>query len=261
MKVGFVVRGSLLAVVVVLAATAAVLVFTQPGRRLLFPPDIPPLPVITEPSGPLPTAPVGLIEQALYQGGEYWPVGRGFLFWLPDGRSVGVTTAHSVSFGQLLSIALAAHEHTDRLVNFNWLQGNPGVPRGGEDMTVDYVLLKVPATAVIDPALILQPDRRGQPQPGERVSLYTVQNDEPHVFEGSVLSSDSSAVWVVMDDVFDPSGLSGSPFVSQHTGKVIGMAIATTRRGGKVLLGLHPIGSLVDKAQAATEFPKIADYP
>jgi hypothetical protein len=28
-----------------------------------------------------------------------------------------------------------------------------------------------------------------------------------------------------------------------HTGKVIGMAIATTKRGGKVLLGLHPIGS------------------
>jgi hypothetical protein len=38
------------------------------------------------------------------------------------------------------------------------------------------------------------------------------------------------------------------------------MAIATTRRGGKVLLGLHPIGSLVDKAQQAQTFLKISDY-
>ena len=63
-----------------------------------------------------------------------------------------------------------------------------------------------------------------------------------------------------MDEEFEPSGLSGSPFVSQHTGQVIGMAIATTRRGGKVLLGLHPIGSLVEKAQQAQTFPKISDY-
>ena len=63
-----------------------------------------------------------------------------------------------------------------------------------------------------------------------------------------------------MDDSFEPSGLSGSPFISQHTGKVIGMAIATTTRGGKVLLGLHPIGSLVEKAEAAQTFPKIVDY-
>ena len=63
-----------------------------------------------------------------------------------------------------------------------------------------------------------------------------------------------------MDEEFEPSGLSGSPFISQHTGKVIGMAIATTRRGGKVLLGLHPIGSLVEKALNAQTFPKIIDY-
>jgi hypothetical protein len=161
----------------------------------------------------------------------------------------------------LTNIALARHEHSGNVANFHTLQGGPGVPRGGEDMTVDYVLLKAPPTAVIDPALILEPDPRGLPQPGERVSMYTVLNDEPRVFEGAVLSADPSAVWVVMDGVFDPSGLSGSPFLSQHTGKVIGMAIATTRRGGKVLLGLHPIGSLVEKARAAKEFPEIVDYP
>jgi hypothetical protein len=127
-------------------------------------------------------------------------------------------------------------------------------------MAIDYVLLQVPSDHAIDPALILDPDPRGLPQPGEWVMLYSIVTDQPRVFEGTVLSADPSAIWVVMDEAFDPSGLSGSPFLSQHTGKVIGMAIATTRRGGKVLLGLHPIGSLVEKAEAAQTFPKIADY-
>jgi hypothetical protein len=61
-----------------------------------------------------------------------------------------------------------------------------------------------------------------------------------------------------MDEDFEPSGLSGSPFISQHTGKVVGMVIA--KRAGKALLGLHPIGSLLEKAAAAQTFPNIADY-
>lgn len=255
----FVVRGSLLAISVVLLAVIAVLMFTEPGRRLL-PPSVPPIPVINAPRGPLPTDQVGLVEQAQYAGGDYHPVGRGFIFQLPDNRLVGVTTAHSVSFGSLLHIALARHESADRVIEADTLQGEPGVPRSGEDMTVDYVLLNIPSGYSIDPALILQPDQRDLPQPGERVSLYTVEADQPHIFEGAVLSAETQAVWVVMDEVFEPSGLSGSPFISQYTGKVIGMAIATTRRGGRVLLGVHPIASLVAKAQAAKVFLKIEDY-
>jgi hypothetical protein len=255
----FVMRGGLLAISVVLLAIIAVFMFTEPGRRLL-PPSVPPVPVIHAPRGTLPTGQVGLVEQALYAGGDYHPVGRGFIFQLPNNRLVGVTTAHSVSFGSLLSIALARHESTDRVFEADTLQGEPGVPRSGEDMTVDYVLLKIPSSHSIDPALILQPDQRDLPQPGERVSLFTVQADQPRVFDGAVLSAEPQAVWVVMDEVFEPSGLSGSPFISQYTGKVIGMAIATTRRGDKVLLGVHPIASLVAKAQRAQVFSKIENY-
>jgi hypothetical protein len=140
------------------------------------------------------------------------------------------------------------------------LRGEPGNARTGEDMTIDYVLLNVPTDYSLQPDMILDPDPRGLPQAGERVILYSLVSDQGHAFQGAVLSADPTAAWVVMDEAFDPSGLSGSPFVSQHTGKVIGMAIATTKRGGKVLLGLHPIGSLVAKATAAQTFPKIADY-
>ncbi len=258
MNVRFVVRGGVLAIGVVLLATAAVLLFTESGRRLL-PPSAPPATFIDALRGELPTASVGLVEQALYAGGDYHPVGRGFVLQLADGTLVGATTAHSVSFGALQRIALARHEFADPVIDFDTLHGEPGVPRGGEDMTVDYVLLHAPIGVSIDPALVLQTDPRDLPQPGERVSMYTVQSDQPHVFEGAVLSVAPQAVWVVMDDEFEPSGLSGSPFVSHYTGKVIGMAIATTHRGGKVLLGLHPIASLVEKAQAAKVFPKITE--
>jgi len=265
MNVRFVLRGTLLALVAVLLALTAVLLFTEPGRQWLpsLPPVVPAVPTLTAPRGVPPAASAGLVEWTRYGAGDYRPVGRGFLFRLPGGQIVGVTTAHSLSFNSqppLRNIALAQGEWSQPVVEFDVLRGEPGTARTGEDMTIDYVLLSAPAEHPIDPALIFDPDPRGLPQAGERVALYSVSGDQPRVFQGAVLSAEPNAVWVVMDEAFDPSGLSGSPFLSQHTGKVIGMAIATTKRGGKVLLGLHPVGSLVEKAEAALTFPKIADY-
>jgi hypothetical protein len=48
------------------------------------------------------------------------------------------------------------------------------------------------------------------------------------VLDGTVQSVDDRAVWVLMDDWFDPGHMSGSPFVSQHTGQVVGMAVAAS---------------------------------
>ncbi len=264
MNIRFVLRGSLLAVVVVMVALAAVL-FTIESQRVAssLAPVAPAIPTLTVPRGALPTSPGGLVEWARYGADDYHPVGHGFLFRLPEGKVVGVTTAHSLSFSNqpaLKNIALALGEWSKLVIEFDTLYGKPGNARTGEDMSVDYVLLNVSIDPAFDPALILDADPRGLPQPGERVALYSLVNDQPHVFQGAVLSAEPTAIWVVMDDSFEPSGLSGSPFVSLYTGKVIGMAIATTKRGGKVLLGLHPIGSLVEKARAAQTFPKIADY-
>jgi hypothetical protein len=264
MNIRFVVRGSLLALIMVLTAGAAVLFFTEHGRQLVsLPPLIPAAPTITVPRGELPSAPAGLVEWTRYDSADYYPVGRGFLFRLSDGQVAGVTTAHSLSFSNqppLTNIVLARGERSNPVIEFDTLRGDPGNARTGEDMSVDYVLLQVPIDQPIDSDLILDPDPRGLPQAGERVMLYTLIHDQARTFPGAVLSVSPTAVWVVMDETFDPSGLSGSPFVSQHTGKVVGMAIATTRRGGKVLLGLHPIGSLMEKATAAQTFPKIGDY-
>ncbi len=261
MNTRFIVRGTLLALVVVLVATALAISSVNTAR---FPPldPTPPRPVIDAPPGELPTGAVGLSEYTQYANAEYNRVGCGFIFSLGNDRLVGATTAHSLSFNAaspLQHIALGMVGQSGFVAKFDRLYGLPGTARSGEDMTVDYVLLQSASANSIDPALILRPDVRGQPQPGERVILYSgLQRGQ--LYSGTVQSASPQAVWVVMDDTFDPSGLSGSPFVSQHTGQVVGMVIATTQRGGRVLLGTHPIGSLVKLAEAATEFPLIAGY-
>ena len=115
----------------------------------------------------------------------------------------------------------------------------------------------------IDSGLVLTPDPRGAPQPGERVSLFSGLgggHGGRRILEGTVQSVSDAAVWVLMDELFNPGLMSGSPFVSQHTGQVVGMAIAVNPRGGRLLLGVHPIGSIVQLAESATEFPKLSEY-
>jgi hypothetical protein len=88
------------------------------------------------------------------------------------------------------------------------------------------------------------------------------------VLNGTVQSAGQTGAWVLMDEeTFNPALMSGSPFVSQHTGKVVGMAVAATRRHYRlfpqryrVVLGMHPIGSIVQLAESAEEFPRIDEY-
>jgi len=158
------------------------------------PPDPTPLPpTIFAPRGELPAGPVGLQEWARYRGEAYSRVGSGFLILLNDGTIVGVTTAHSVLIGDpdhpLEQIALAVAGQSDFVAEFDTLWGQPGQPRTGGDMTVDYVLLQ--ADQPIDSSFVLAPDPRGAPQPGERVSLFSSLGDGHggrRILEGTVQS-------------------------------------------------------------------------
>lgn len=262
MNTRFVVRGLLVA----LPATLVMVLIWTLVQIAGPPPDpTPPPPDITAPRGNPPDEPVGLQEWAEYQNGTYNLVGSGFLIRINDGSIVGVTTAHSVSIGnidhplQRIGFRVAGHE--DFVAEFDILRGQPGQPRTGTNLTVDYVLLETDSP--IDPSLVLIPDPRGAPQPGERVLLYSAQRDargETRVFEGTVQSVSDSGIWVLMDKLFNPVLMSGAPFVSQHTGQVVGMVIAGSPRRHRLLLGAHPIGSIAQRAESANEFPKIGEY-
>lgn len=233
------------------------------------PPDPTPLPpTILAARGQLPTGPVVFQEWARHRDGSYDLKGCGFLLGVGDGQVVGVTTAHSLSLGDpnqpLERIGLRVAGRTEFVAQFDRLHGQPGRPRTGDDLTVDYVLLQ--PNRPIEPDLVLQPDPRGAPQPGERVSLFNGLGgdgdggDGQLVLQGTVQSASETAVWVLMDDWFNPALMSGSAFISQHTGQPVGMLIAGTIRGRRLLLGAHPIGSIVHLAESATEFPRLDAY-
>ncbi len=252
----FVIRGVLLALPLVLILLAGWILLQTPFARRLDP--TPPPPTILAPPGEMPTGPVGLQEWAQYQGEGYRIAGSGFLFALASGETVAATTAHSVSLGDpdqpLERIALGIADRDGFVGEFETHRGRPGRPLTPENLTVDYLLLEVDQP--VNPALILVPDPRGAPQPGERVSLYSGLGDgqgNVRVLSGTVQSISDTAVWVLMDDTFNPGLMSGSPFVSQHTGQVVGMAVAASPRFNRLLIGMHPIGSLVRLAGSAIE--------
>ncbi len=235
-----------------------------PYGRTTVRPDPPP--TILAPRGPLPTGPGGVLEWAQSAGAPYEPRGCGFFLRLSSGAVIGVTTAHSVGdlgdpANMVERFAFGIANKEGYLATFDTLYGSPGVPRTGDDLTVDFVLLR--PDSPVDASLVLTPDPRGAPQPGERVSLFSGLGDStgaPPVPAGTVQSVSATAVWVLMDGSVYPGGMSGSPLVSQYTGQVVGMAIATMPRGSQYMIGFHPIGSIVQKAGEALEFPKIADY-
>jgi hypothetical protein len=225
----------------------------------------PPPPTLTAPRGELPTEHAGLEEWAYFSGGSSGPIGSGFLLRLPSGEVIGVTTAHSFYLsgwpGKAIdSMAFLPPQHDAPVATFDAFYGPPGHVFTQYHFSNDYALLKV--TQLNDEALVLEPDPRGAPQAGERVTLSSGFGDgsgQPRWFTGTVLAVGPEAVWVLMDDSFNPGGMSGSPLFSQHTGKVVGMAVAAPS-GGQVQIGFHPIASILQKAAASAVFPPITEY-
>jgi hypothetical protein len=258
----FVLLGSALALPVALA-----LALLAPLVRTVGLPvgPTPPPPTILVPAGELPPGPVGLEVRAQLQNESPTLVGGGFLLRLSREQVVGVLTAHSIAIGDpnrpVEKILFALAGRSEIVAESDTLRGRPGRPRTGPNMTVDYVLLET--TPPADARLVLRPDPRGGPQPGERVALFTAigsAESDQRMLKGTVQSATDTAVWVVMDDLFNPGLMSGSPFVSLHTGQAVGMLVAGTLRRNRWFLAMHPVGSLVELAEAADEFPRLADY-
>lgn len=262
MNVRFVVRGLILALPMAVLVSAAWILFQTPLGR--SPEATPPPPTILAPVGEVPTGTVGLREFVQYQGEDYRPAGSGFLLSLADTSVVGATTAHGVFLDNperpLQRIALGVDGGSQFVTEHDALRGPPGRPRTGDDLTVDYLLLHV--TQPVDPRFLLAPDPRGAPQPGERVLLYSGvvdRNGGQRILKGTVQSASDTAVWVLMDQVFNPYGMSGSPLISEHTGQAVGMAVAVSPRRNRLLVGITPIGSLLQLAEEATGFSRIGE--
>lgn len=253
----FVFRGTLLALGALVVLGFAAYRFLP---RLLL--DIPYGPMPRPPSitalrGNMPTGWPGLEAYAVYEGSEPVLSGSGFIFQLPAGGPVAAAAAHSFDLaGGLQRVQLGNDESS---IDLDVLHGMPGEARTfGTDLTNDFTLFAVREQSL--PVVILDPDERGFPQPGERVVLYPGFGAENGKRLGTILESNRDSAWVVMDEAFEPGMMSGSPIVSTHTGKVVGMALAAGLREGHTVIGMHPIGSLVEKGLAAVDFIPLSEY-
>ena len=204
----------------------------------------PPIPTINVPRGNIPDGYLALNGSA-----AAGPFGCGFLLELADGRRVGVSAAHAT---QPLSPQQPAEFHFPDGELAAALTGQIGIGQTfiQERFDMDYALWGSRANPAVP---LLEPDPRGGAQPGERIWVFGLGENGSGVsirWPGTVMSSSAQAAWLRMDDSFDPRGYSGCPAVSQYTGRLVGMAVAGEQRAATVI-GLHPVGSLVEKAQAA----------
>ena len=206
-------------------------------RWLSSPPVLSELPQVTNADANPPDSSRGLLFQS-----------SGFLLEV-DERVFAVTAAHSlVDFrgqGMPEAIPVLSPGSSELSLNIETDGGTWGRPRWGRDLSVDYALFIVDQT--VDPQWILQPDGRAMAEVGERVWLHSGAGDGSDVYGGIVYSTRTNGVWVVMDEQFGPWMMSGSPFISAETGQVVGMAIVTGQQQGRLVIGMHPAGSLVKK--------------
>jgi hypothetical protein len=206
-------------------------------------PTLPP-PIILAPPGKLPGGTVSFEGNA--SGTSF---ACGFLLELDDGRKIGVSTAHaSPVLAPQVGAVFSSPDH-DVLAPL-LSQIAHGKAFTSDDFTVDYALWSVSKT--VDPVLFLKPDPRGQGQPGELVQVYSPF--DRNSYQGVVSKVTDQATWIQLSDSFNPVGFSGCPVISRYTGKVLGMAVAGANKP-PVVMGLHPISSIVAKAAAALSAP------
>jgi len=207
--------------------------------------EIPAPPVIEAPRGELPR---GVLAYSGLIGSDSFACG--FLLELEDGQHVGVSAAHATRTMDLGEQAEFISPGGDLRVRLE-RQVRRGQPFYREHFTMDYVIWSVVEDAF--PGSFLQPDVRGQAQPGERVRVFGPSIDaknRPLNWPGVVMKVDPEATWIQLDASFDPRGYSGCPVVSEYTGRLVGMAVAGSNRP-PVVMGLHPVESLVKLAEEA----------
>ena len=251
----FILRGLLLGLPIAILAPALWIYLNSPWGQP--PAPTPPPPTIQVPAGEAPPGFTGLRMWARYRAEDHHPVGSGFFLRLAEGEVVGVGAGHSVTVGDparpLEQIAFGLPGAQALTFAFNTLRGPPGAGGSAQDLTGDYVLLA--ANDAVPENLVQRPDTRGGPQPGERIWLFSGIGSSPgRRLAGTVQSANDRIFWVLMDERFEASQMSGSPLVSQHSGLVVGMALVGSPRRGRLLIGAQPIGSLVQRAASSRQY-------
>lgn len=216
-------------------------------------------------AAPMMPAPRG---QLLYQPNFYWSDGEetaqgtGFFVKAPSGKLAAVTSAHFIDpDGPALVKAQWQTIDGEKLVatlSKSW--GPPGkLGRSKFDQRRDYLLF--PVTEEIQVPTVLELDPRPRVQDGELV--WFVDKDgstsaaDQRVVSGSVTLESPLALVIELDEEIKLQSQSGSPFISQETGKVIGILSSAGQDGDRLKLIAAPVKKMVEQLQDESAFPEL----
>ena len=208
-----------------------------------------------------------ILFQPLFKwlGAEPTYQGTGFFVKAPDGRVAAVTSAHFLDRDgpPLLEAKWLDVRTQEPVATFTQSWGPPGSQGTTQpvvDLRSDYLLLPAPEGVPAD--LALQWDPRLAPDRGERVWFPNKDPDAPlgyQLLPGTVVEARPKYSLVALGQVVKLQSQSGSPVVSQATGKVIGTLSRGLEQRDKTLLLLAPSHAILEALARAKEFPLLRD--
>jgi hypothetical protein len=231
----------------------------EPQRPLMDHPINAPVSAVSAPIGPLVYQP-----EFVWSSGKTTQQGTGFLVKRITGDVVGVTSAHFIDFQgpALLEARWLDMVTAEPLIVYKHAFGNPGrnPTLNPLDLRPDYFILHKEEFETDRPTLEF--DYRPNPDHGERVWLPNKNSKAltGHDFvEGTIIEANQKHLTVLLDHRIETHSQSGSPFVSQKTGKVIGVFSATPVKKQGEIIYLAPAQVFLSAMRDAQNRPLLKD--
>lgn len=205
---------------------------------------------VLSPSGPV------LFQPAFDYSGEISYNGTGFFAAAPGGKVIGVISAHFVDFVglPLVDAAFLSVDGEELVAEFAFSYGEPG--DGGSDFTMDlssdYMLLS--SKEPIEGVPVLELDPRRTLSRGERVWLPNKGEEGRfgyRLVSGTVAGSKLGVTVVVLDRLIELQSQSGSPLISQRSGKVVGTLSRGGEDRGRTVISITPSHAILSAINGA----------
>jgi hypothetical protein len=170
--------------------------------------------------------PIVFQPQFTWADGSCTEQGTGSFVQTPDGKTIGMTSAHFLNFTgpQLLEAKWLDIRTGKCCATASKSLGKPGTAGTGMDFSSDYILLVMEGN--IPPKSLLELDPRPQAQAGERIWFPNKDRNAKEGYkriEGTLIAVHDTYIEAKLDKPINLNTRSGTPVISQTTNKVIGL--------------------------------------
>lgn len=183
--------------------------------------------------------------------------GTGSIIRAPNGLMIGLTSAHFINFcgPQLIEVQWLDVKTGKPIARSLKSYGMPGYEGSYDplDLRSDYFLLVVEGN--LESQRVFELDNRSAVEVGERIwfpDKNVTANSGNRLIGGTLSKTSAEYLLVTLDESIDLQSRSGTPIISQHTGKVIGILVGGDKENKKLLYiapGLSILKTLIEVQQ------------